>query len=211
MLFNKIASSIGRGVVAGFVGTAAMTITKSIEARVRQRDLSTIPGEAVERVFGLQARTTQDQLRFSNTVHFAYGTAWGVDRGLLGAAGFTGVPASLIHFGLTWGATLVLLSRSHATPSLRKWGIKELSWHGFHYLIYAFVTGIVYDFLERDEERPLLQRSRMQRVRRGFKNLAVVEGVRRMRRRQKMKRMMNQAIPSAKTFKKPLKKMKLVS
>ena len=43
---EKLASNIGKGLVAGFAGTAAMTVSSTIEARLRRRKLSTAPARA---------------------------------------------------------------------------------------------------------------------------------------------------------------------
>ena len=45
-LASTVASSIGNGLVAGFVGTAAMTVSSSVEARIRHRAASSAPARA---------------------------------------------------------------------------------------------------------------------------------------------------------------------
>ena len=43
---ERFASSIGKGLVAGFVGTAAMTVSSTLEAKLRGRAPSTAPPPA---------------------------------------------------------------------------------------------------------------------------------------------------------------------
>jgi hypothetical protein len=45
-VLTKAASAIGDGLVAGFLGTAAMTVSSTIEARLRRRAASTAPARA---------------------------------------------------------------------------------------------------------------------------------------------------------------------
>ena len=88
---ERIASSIGKGLVAGFVGTAAMTVSSTLEARLRGRAPSTAPARATAKALGISA--FQDgiaEARFNDLSHWGYGTGWGVIRGLLGAAGRQG-------------------------------------------------------------------------------------------------------------------------
>ena len=40
---DTLASSIGRGLVAGFAGTAAMTVSSTVEAKLRGRAPSSAP------------------------------------------------------------------------------------------------------------------------------------------------------------------------
>lgn len=86
---SRIAASIGTGLVAGLAGTAAMTVSSTIEARLRGRPFSTAPARATAKVLGIQGfETARDQARFNDLSHWGYGTGWGVVRGLLAVAGF---------------------------------------------------------------------------------------------------------------------------
>lgn len=88
---KTIAESIGRGLFAGVVGTAAMTVSSTLEAKWRGRAPSEAPARATAKVLGI-AEFEDDlaKARFSDLSHWGYGTSWGVLRGLLGA---TGMPA----------------------------------------------------------------------------------------------------------------------
>ena len=78
---NTVASSVGKGLVAGFVGTAAMTVSSSLEARIRGRAASSAPARATAKVLGI--REFEDDIaaaRFNDLSHWGYGTMWGVVR-----------------------------------------------------------------------------------------------------------------------------------
>ena len=65
-----------------------MTVSSTIEQKLRGREASTAPADAAMKVLGIEGFCDDAaKSRFSNAVHWAYGTAWGVPRALLDAAG----------------------------------------------------------------------------------------------------------------------------
>ncbi len=142
-----IAGRIGRGMLAGMVGTAAMTASAMIEMRLRERESSTTPAKAAEEVFDFEADSEASEERISMAVHWGYGTAWGAVRGMLDVLGFRGHLASVLHFGAIWPAGLVMLPALRVAPPLIDWEPQELAVDGFHHAVYAFATGVTYDVL----------------------------------------------------------------
>jgi hypothetical protein len=67
--------------------TAAITVSQTVEARLRRRDPSTSPADAAGKVLGVKPVGSDEQMRFSNAVHWAYGTSWGVVRAALNPLG----------------------------------------------------------------------------------------------------------------------------
>jgi hypothetical protein len=90
-----------------------------------------------------------DEARFSNLVHWGYGTAWGGARGLIGAAGLSGPAATAAHLGAVWGSEQVMLPTLGVTPPLTEWGAKEVAIDALHHLVYAGATGVAYSLLVR--------------------------------------------------------------
>jgi hypothetical protein len=87
-MVRKLAHGIGTGLIAGLVGTAAMTVSSTIEMKVRGRQASSAPADAAEKVLGIEKfKSDADERRFATLVHWGYGTGWGAVRGLLRAAG----------------------------------------------------------------------------------------------------------------------------
>ena len=79
---TKTASAIGDGLVAGFLGTAAMTVSSTLEARLRRRAASTAPARATAKALGIEAFDSDlAQARFNDLSHWGYGTGWGMVRG----------------------------------------------------------------------------------------------------------------------------------
>ena len=94
MKLGNIAAAFGKGIFAGVAGTAAMTLSSTIEMNVRGRPASSTPARAAAKVLGVEPVNEDSEGRFSNLVHWGYGTAWGGARGLLAAAGLSGPAAT---------------------------------------------------------------------------------------------------------------------
>jgi len=146
---GDIAAAVGKGLAAGAVGTAAMTISSTLEAKLRDRESSTAPADAAAKVLGVKPEGEAEQARFSNLVHWGYGTGWGAVRGLLAAVGLRARGAGVAHFGAVWGSELVMLPKLGVAPPLKEWGAKEVGVDAFHHLVYATATSLAYGFLTR--------------------------------------------------------------
>ena len=81
MNLGEVAAAFGKGLFAGVAGTAAMTVSSTLEAKLRGRGASTAPAQAAAKVLGVEPVDEETMARFSNIVHWGYGTAWGGVRG----------------------------------------------------------------------------------------------------------------------------------
>ncbi|MBY9076567.1 DUF1440 domain-containing protein [Nocardioides sp. WL0053] len=140
---------LARGVVAGVVGTAAMTASSTIEAKLRGRPASTAPARAAQKVLGIEEFSSErNQERFSNAVHWGYGTGWGVARAVFGAVGMAPVLASAAHLTAMWGGALAMLPALGVTPPATQWGREEVAIDLFHHLVYESSTSLAYELLD---------------------------------------------------------------
>ena len=149
MKLGDVAAAVGKGLFAGVAGTAAMTASSTVEMKLRGRGASTTPAQAASKVLGVEPRDEASEARFSNVVHWGYGTMWGAPRGLLAAAGLSGPAATAAHLAAVWGSEQVMLPALGVTPPLTEWGAKEVAIDAFHHLVYATATGVAYSFLDR--------------------------------------------------------------
>ena len=149
MTLGDTAAAVGKGLFAGAAGTAAMTVSSSLEAKLRERGSSSAPADAAGKVLGVQPRDEAGQARFSNAVHWAYGTSWGSVRGLLDAAGVDGFKATGLHFAVVWGSSQVMLPSLDVAPPPWKSPPQEIAIDAFHHVVYAIATGIAFTALER--------------------------------------------------------------
>jgi hypothetical protein len=146
---REIAEDVGKGLVAGAAGTAAMTVSSTIEEKLRGREPSDAPAQAAGKVLGVQPRDPEGKARFSNLVHWGYGTSWGAVRGLIAAFGGRGAEAAVTHFALVWGTEQVMLPSLDVAPPPWKWGAQELAMDGLHHAVYAGATGLAYELIDR--------------------------------------------------------------
>jgi hypothetical protein len=126
-----------------------MTVSSTLEAKLRERGSSSAPADAAGKVLGVQPRDEDGQARFSNIVHWSYGTSWGAARGLLHAAGLDGAGATALHFAAIWGGAQVMLPALDVAPPPWKSPPAEIAIDAFHHAVYATVTGIAFAALER--------------------------------------------------------------
>jgi hypothetical protein len=153
-VLRAFAEEIGKGLLAGFAGTLAMTASSTIEMKLRRRPPSSTPADAVGKVLGIQPRDDEGKRRLGYAAHFGYGTIWGLARAaagaMLAAAGSRRSPLPLVaHFVAIWGTELAVLPRLGLIPPVKEWGGKELAIDGFHHLVYATATDLAYRAMDR--------------------------------------------------------------
>jgi hypothetical protein len=146
---GDVAAAVGKGLFAGAAGTAAMTVSSTLEMKLRGRPASSTPARAAEKVLGVQPVDEAGEARFSNLVHWGYGTAWGSVRGLIAAAGLSGPAATAAHLAAVWGSEQVMLPALDVAPPLTEWDAQEVAIDAFHHLVYAAATGAAYSLLDR--------------------------------------------------------------
>ena len=149
---NTLAGAVGKGLVAGFVGTAAMTASSTIEARIRGRAPSSAPARATAKVLGI-AEFEDDvaKARFNDLSHWGFGTSWGVLRGLLGATGMPAKTATALHGAAVYGNSQVMLPALEIAPPSVFWAKEEIAIDAFHHAVYALAAGIAYQALANGE------------------------------------------------------------
>ncbi len=141
---GDLAGAVGQGMLAGAIGTVAMTASSTLDAKLRDRPASSAPADAAGKVLGVQPRDEGGEARFSNVVHWSYGTSWGAARGAIAATGLSGLAATAAHFGAVWGSSLVMLPSLGVAPPVWKQPIAETALDAFHHLVYAGATSIAW-------------------------------------------------------------------
>lgn len=173
----KTGGAIGKGLIAGFAGTVAITISQMIEMQITGRQMSDAPVEVGGKVLGVEPRgesrlekekelaqdrrgtpqTTEEveenKERFSQLMHFGYGTGWGVYRGALDLAGIHGALADAALFGGIWGTAQVMLPGMTGSQPITKWSAKQIAIDVFHHAVYAAAAGLVYECMRRAEKK----------------------------------------------------------
>ena len=150
---NTIATAVGKGLIAGFAGTAAMTISSTVEARLRGRAFSTAPAKAAAKVLGItEFEDARAQARFSDLVHWGYGTGWGAVRGILRGVGFSPKLATPMHFAALWGSAVYTLPKYDVAPPVTEWSAQDLAIDLVHHLVYISAAAKAYELLDRNAD-----------------------------------------------------------
>ncbi len=145
---NSVARAMVRGMVAGAVGTVAMTLSERVEMSLTGRAPSTVPGQVGAHLLpGADPSSPSDVARLGSPVHWGHGVAMGALRGVLDVAGLEGPAASAAHFALVWGGDAALYRTLGIADVPWRWGADELGADLLHKSVYAAVTGAVYDAL----------------------------------------------------------------
>lgn len=145
---GKLAFALGKGIIAGIAGTAAITLSQMIEMKISGRKPSDAPAKAVNKVLHIKAVNKNYRPLFVQEVHWTYGTLWGLARGVMGLAGLNGLPATAAHWAAVWSTEMVMLPSIDVAPPVSEWGGKEISKDGMHHLVYAVAAGLVYDAID---------------------------------------------------------------
>ena len=153
MSLGDVAADFGKGLFAGVAGTAAMTVSSTLEMKLSGRPASQTPAEAAEKVLQVEPENEDTEARFSNLVHWGYGTGWGGVRGLLASTGLPGPVATLAHLGLVWGAEQVVLPALDVSAPVFEYGGKATATDLLHHTVYATATGLAYAYLDRNQTR----------------------------------------------------------
>lgn len=146
-------AALGNGLVAGVAGTAALTASQLIEAKLRGSEPPTAAGEVGKRTLrGVFLRDVPDEREpaLNQAVHWAYGTAWG---GLYGLIQET-VRLPPARHGLAFGAFVGSVATAEL-PALRlmppPWRVppRELTISTLHHLVYGLATAATFRILRR--------------------------------------------------------------
>ncbi len=145
---GELGSAIGKGLLAGLAGTAAITLSQMIEMKITKREPSEATIKVVSATAGVGPVNEEEKQKVSQEIHWSYGTAWGVARGIIGLTGLKGLPASLLHFAAIWGTAMVMLPQYDAAPPVTEESPKAIAIDGLHHAVYALAAGFAYDALD---------------------------------------------------------------
>ena len=154
-IIGELGNAIGLGLLAGLAGTAAITVSQMIEMRITKRKPSEASIKVAEQVVDVKPSAEESKTKVSQEIHWAYGTSWGIIRGLIGCAGLRGLPAIAAHFAALWTTALVMLPAFEAGPKITEEDAKTIAIDAMHHAVYATAAGLAYDALDsgRRKER----------------------------------------------------------
>jgi hypothetical protein len=147
-MISRLASNLGKGLIAGIAGTTAMTVSSTIEMKLRDRQASDTPAAATAKVLSIEFESEDAKGRFGQLVHWAYGSGWGGVRGVL-ATFLTPSQADVAHFVTLYGAEQAMLPALDVSPPATEWGAEEVAVDLWHHAVYVAATALAYRWLDR--------------------------------------------------------------
>ena len=145
---KELFGALARGMIAGAVGTVALTLSERLEMAITGREGSQVPGEVGAHLLpGKDPDAPSDVERLNTPVHWAHGIAMGGLRGLLDVGGVRGTAATAAHFALFWGSDAMLYRALGVADVPWRWSGDELASDVLHKGVYAVATGAVYEAL----------------------------------------------------------------
>ena len=138
---------IGRGMLAGMVGTAVMTaFQRLVEMPITGRPESYAPAELAEKFLPVKVKSIRGRKLLNYSAHFAIGAMWGAAYGTAAAVGLRGQEAINTVFAVVYGGELLGGSLSgFSRPS--EWSAQDWAVDVVDIYVQAQATGLVFDRL----------------------------------------------------------------
>ena len=136
--------SVWQGLVAGAVGTIAMTVGEKVEQRLTGRPSSFVPARVLARLSGAEER---ESVALNWAMHYGQGALVGVLRSVMANAGLRGPVASSKFAVVRLTTDQVLENATGVGAPPATWPRSELVVDIVHKAVYAFATGAVADLL----------------------------------------------------------------
>jgi hypothetical protein len=156
MRIGDIASAVGKGLIAGAIGTIALTATQLLAQRLLDEEESTAAADAAEKLVGIMPRGESGKTRLNYLTHFSYGAAWGVPRALMELFGLRGWRADAAHFAAVQAGAASMLPALDLAPPPTEWPKKQIGLETLYHAVYAGTTGVALGFMDRRSERAQL-------------------------------------------------------
>jgi hypothetical protein len=144
---SNAATLAGLGLVAGLVGTLAMTLSQKAEMRLTERAPSDTPAKAIETLAATPVHDDRAEQALSSAGHVAFGTGLG-----LGLAALAKVPEparGLTFFAGAWATGTTLINALDLSDPPTRWDARALAIDLAHHAVYAAVAAAAFVGLRR--------------------------------------------------------------
>ena len=151
---------VAQGVMAGLVGTTAMTFTTSLEQRLRPHlggpvdyDASDAPVTAAARVLHLRPRTDLERRILFAVVHWGYGSFVGVGLQMISRRIRSPQTATIVFYAAAQTMAFALLPALGGTPVPWRWRRDMLTTSLIQHAVYAAATGAATNRLSQGDRQ----------------------------------------------------------
>lgn len=136
---------IGRGVVAGVLGTGVMAaFQKLVEMPITGRSDSYVPAQIAERVLGIEPSTPEGRKLLNYTAHASLGALWGAAYGVAALRGLSGQKAVHAVFAAVYPGD-VAMTAALGVSDPRDWSTQDWVIDTLEKYIEAQATGAIFD------------------------------------------------------------------
>jgi hypothetical protein len=118
---RRMLTGAGKGLVAGAVGVAVMTLGEKVEQAFTHRPNSFVPAHTLERLLGLAITPDGQRRGFNLAMHWGQGIALGALRGVMAEGGLRGPWASAMF-------TVVRLTADQTQENITGVGAPPWTW-----------------------------------------------------------------------------------
>jgi len=150
MVFFDFVKIIVVSLIAGFFGVLVMTISQTIEMKIRSRKASFTPAIGVSKILKInfEKLSQKNKIRLNNAVHWIYGTFFGLFLLIFYFLGFNNVIYMiLIYFLVVWIQGLIVLPVLKLASPPWKWKKSDIFFDAFHHFVLAIITVLAYVIL----------------------------------------------------------------
>jgi len=141
------AAAAYKGLLAGMVGTAAMTLAEKLEQSFTGRPDSYVLAHTLERLLRQPHKPDDERLGMNWVMHWSQGIMLGAVRGWMAEAGLRGPMGSFLHMNLRLLNDQTLENATGVGAPPWTWPVDEQAIDLMGKGVYAFVTGAVADAL----------------------------------------------------------------
>jgi hypothetical protein len=148
-----------RGLAAGIVGVAAMTVGEKLEQQLTHRPNSFVPAKTLARLLGRHGKTGSQDRALNWAMHWGQGILLGAARGLMAERGVRGPVGSFLFLNLRLLNDQTLENATGVGALPWTWPVDEQVIDLVHKGVYAFTTGLVADrIIDGPADRPAPRR-----------------------------------------------------
>ncbi len=141
---DRFAHHLGRGLLASVAGTAAMTVSSTLEMRLRGRAPSDAPGRAAAQLLRVRLEDDPATGRLARLGHVMTGVSLGAARGVLGFVGLREPAVSVVFLGVSLVPDAAGLPALGIAPPPWRWPAVELASSVGHHLVFTVATSAAY-------------------------------------------------------------------
>jgi hypothetical protein len=133
-----------KGLLAGLVGTVALTISETLEMKVTKRPPSDVPGQVGSKVPGVRPQSEQEMKRLSGWIHWIHGISLGALYGILSLLGLNTLATIVLFYALVWGGDALLYKALGIAEFPWRWKANEIMPDLLNKGVYAIITGLTF-------------------------------------------------------------------